>query len=150
MREFQVGDIVQVIPEKVMGNGNYEPLCQYRVEKVENQEEIKNVGGNKMLKLQVKTTSLCGRIQNIMFSMDGSNWHDTMGEAFQYYFSDQGDLYEQVFGVDRDTANDADWHPEDGEFDASCDGWSTFLSDKGVAKKEEIEEVDVNLAVFKY
>jgi hypothetical protein len=61
-------------------------------------------------------------------------------QVLQKVFKDHGELYEKIFGVDREAAFLAGWHPGDCDFSDNCEGWRTFLKDKGKVKKEVIQE----------
>jgi len=59
-------------------------------------------------------------------------------------FKDQGELYEQIFGVSREDARRAGWHPDDSDFSMMCPGWIKFLKDKGkVEKQVQVETISV-------
>jgi len=59
-------------------------------------------------------------------------------------FRDQGELYEKIFGVSREDARLAGWHPDDGDFYTSCNGWVEFLKAKGkIDKQVQVETISI-------
>lgn len=68
------------------------------------------------------------------------NGKKNLYEAVSEIYPTHGALYENEFGVSREDAHDAGWHPEDGEY-MSCDGFRKFIRDKGIINKEETTQV---------
>ena len=64
----------------------------------------------------------------------------TEWKVLRKIFKDQGELYEQIYKIDRETAKLAGWHPEDSNFNTECEGWQKFIKDQGKICKEEIIE----------
>lgn len=60
----------------------------------------------------------------------------TIREALQKRYTNQGELYHQLFGVSEETARNAEWHPSHREFTQEyCEGWAKFLRDGGWINK---------------
>lgn len=68
------------------------------------------------------------------------NGKKSLYEAVSEIYPTHGALYENEFGVSREDAYDAGWHPEDGEY-MSCNGFRKFIRDKGIINKEETTQV---------
>jgi hypothetical protein len=82
---------------------------------------------------------------------DNDKKFETAAEVLKEIFNDQGELYEKIFQVDRETAMLAGWHAYDRDFDQKCGGWKEFLKSKGKIKKEVIEkEYDLKEFVHDY
>ena len=58
-------------------------------------------------------------------------------DVLRRIYKNQGELYENLFGVDRMDAHIADWHPGDDSFNTTCTGWVNFLKARGKIIKEE-------------
>lgn len=61
-------------------------------------------------------------------------------------FKTQGELYSSVFGADYDQAELAGWHPGHDDFNSTCEGWKTFIKDKGsIDHKIVVESVELDI-----
>jgi len=90
-----------------------------------------------------------GKIKKVIVKVNSNEetYYEFNGERFKNerevlkkIFKDQGELYEKIYHVDRETARLAGWHPDEKEFSVWCAGWEQFLSEKGKINKEIIEE----------
>jgi hypothetical protein len=84
-----------------------------------------------------------------------ASYKDMVALVLRRLFKDQGELYEQIFGVSREDADLAGWHPDDSDFCDACDGWVKFLEAGGKIEKQvqtetmSVEEfVRSNVKVF--
>jgi hypothetical protein len=66
--------------------------------------------------------------------------HNRLSGRLAAEFTDQGEFYKEIFGVDRIDAEVAGWHPEHSSFDSGCGGWKQFLSNKGRISKQEMTD----------
>jgi hypothetical protein len=80
------------------------------------------------------------RNERIYYQIDDRERVESLSWVLKTLFTDQGELYEKVYGVDRETAAIAGWHPYHNDFSEECEGWEKFLKDKGKVEKEVIEE----------
>ena len=90
--------------------------------------------------IKVVTTIVNKRKHVKFFDENGNEVHSVSG-LLREKFSDQGELYSELFEVSRDIAELAGWHPNDDAFGAGCGGWMKFLKDKGKVELETREEV---------
>jgi len=86
-----------------------------------------------------KITLRVNQNKKVFYELNGERF-DTPQEVLKKVFRDHGELYEKVFGIDRETASIAGWVPEGQFFDRTSYGWSQFLKDRGRICKEVIEE----------
>ena len=66
--------------------------------------------------------------------------YEKVWKLLREVFKDQGELYEKIYSVDRETAEIAGWHPQDQTFNTDCAGWQKFLEEKGKIDKQIIEQ----------
>ncbi len=75
--------------------------------------------------------------------------YSSLSERLKNEFGNHGEFYSAVFGVSKDDAYKAGWHPNDVEFATCCEGWAKFIKDKGIIKKtEEITTIDTDDLLF--
>ena len=87
----------------------------------------------------------------VFYEYGGERFFYDARKVLRKIFKDQGELYEKIFNIDRETAKLAGWHPESRSFDSDCGGWQYFVKNKGRIHKEEvIEEFDINEFVHNY
>ena len=97
-----------------------------------------------------KITLRVNQNEKVFYEYNGEKF-DTETEVLRRIFKDQGELYEKVYNVDRETAKLVEWHPEDKDFDTDSEGWQNFLRDEGRIHKEEIvEEFSIEEFVHNY
>jgi len=82
----------------------------------------------------------------VFYEYEGERFDDAY-EVLQKVFYDQGELYEKIFNVDRETAELAGWGPDHKIFNNTSYGWRQFIKDQGKIRKEEIIE-EFNLEEF--
>ena len=89
------------------------------------------------------------KIKKITIRVNGNEktYYEYNGERFRRewevlkkIYKDQGELYEEIYGIDRETAEMAGWHPNDADFNTNCGGWQKFLEEKGKIDKQIIEQ----------
>ena len=89
------------------------------------------------------------KIKKVTVRVNGNEeiYYEIKGERFRRewevlrkVFKNQGELYEQIYSVNRKTAEIAGWHPQDQTFNTDCQGWQKFLEDQGKVHKEVVEE----------
>ena len=86
----------------------------------------------------------------VFYELNGERFDDAY-EVLQKIFRDQGELYEKIFNIDRETAKLAGWGPDHRIFNSTSYGWRQFVEDRGRIRKEEIvEEFDINEFVHDY
>jgi len=97
------------------------------------------------------TTTVDGRSfvsYRVVQEIDGvkvaSEAYDDEALVLKKLFKDQGELYEQIFGVSREDARRAGWHPNHCNFSVECSGWVKFLKDEGkIEKQVQVETISV-------
>jgi hypothetical protein len=88
-----------------------------------------------------KVTVRVNNSEMIYFKLNGSEEKlSSPADVLKVLFKNHGELYEKMFGVDRETAFLAGWHPSDRDFNEACEGWRKFKEAKGKINKEVIEE----------
>jgi len=98
-----------------------------------------------------KITLKINGIAYVFYEYGGEKFYHDERKVLRKVFKDQGELYEKVFNIDRETARIAGWHPDDRDFSVWCAGWEEFLKNQGKIHKEEIvEEFSVEEFVRNY
>jgi len=84
--------------------------------------------------------------EKVIYEWNGEKY-EAVWKVLKRIYCDQGELYEKVYNVDRETAQLAGWHPEDETFNPDCAGWRKFLEEKGKIDKQIIEQ-ELDLVEF--
>jgi len=91
-----------------------------------------------MEKIKKVTIKVNGNVK-VFYELNGERF-ESASKVLEKIFKDQGELYQRVYGVDRETAALAGWGPNMNYFDTTSYGWTKFLSDRGKIHKEVVEE----------
>lgn len=89
-----------------------------------------------------KRTRIINGEKYVDYSCNGKDWHGYDCEAIRDIYKRQGDLYEELFGVDFHQSQAMGWYPEFNNFNTYCGGWKKFLKDKGIYKVEKTEIIE--------
>lgn len=72
------------------------------------------------------------------------NEEGRLESALRKLYETQGDMYYEEFGVCKEDAGKAGWHPADMNFSDTCEGWKKFLSEGGkITKAAVIDTIGV-------
>jgi hypothetical protein len=96
----------------------------------------------------LKKTIIINTFTNVTYPFENTDFSG-LNRRLKSEFLNHGNFYEKAFGVNKENAGLAGWHPEDSDFDTTCGGWEQFLKDKGeIQKTEKTEFVELSNLLF--